>query len=80
MGETTYTDEEVGKYVVTADGDRVGTVTAVRHGTPYIDPDPDVFGRIKAAMGREDIDDDAYPLQEEAVNEITDSEIRLRQF
>lgn len=80
MAETTYTDEEVGKYVVTADGDRVGTVTAVRHGTPYIDPDPDVFDRIKAAMGWEDVDDDTYPLQEEEVDEITNEEIRLRQF
>ncbi|WP_123623572.1 PRC-barrel domain containing protein [Halorubrum sp. CSM-61] len=80
MDETTYTDEEVGKHVVTADGDRVGTVTAVRHGTPYIDPDPDAFDRIKAAMGWEDVNDDAYPLQEGEVDEITNEEIRLRQF
>ncbi|WP_235271485.1 PRC-barrel domain containing protein [Halorubrum saccharovorum] len=47
MAETAYTDSDVGKYVMTADGDRVGTVTAVRHGTPRVDPDPDMFDRIK---------------------------------
>ncbi|WP_050032422.1 hypothetical protein [Halorubrum halophilum] len=80
MAETVYTDSDVGKYVMTADGDRVGTVTAVRHGTPRVDPDPDMFDRIKASLGWEDVDDDTYPLQDSEVSEVTDDEIRLRRF
>lgn len=80
MAKMSYTDEDVGKHVVNADGDRIGTVTAVRHGTAYVDPDPGMFDQIKAKLGWEDVDDDTYPLQESEVSEVTDDEIRLRRF
>jgi hypothetical protein len=80
MAEMSYTDNDVGKHVVNADGERIGTVTAVRHGTAYVDPDPDMFDQIKAKLGWEDVDEDTYPLQENEVSEITDDEIRLRRF
>jgi hypothetical protein len=75
MAEMSYTDNDVGKHVVNADGDRAGTVTAVRHGTAYVDPNPDLFDRIKAKLGWKDADEDTYPLQESEVSEITDDEI-----
>lgn len=80
MAEESYTDNDVGKRVVNADGDEIGTVTAVRHGTPYVDPDPGMFDEIKAKLGWEDVDDDDYPLQQSEVSEVTDEEIRLRRF
>ena len=80
MAELSYTDEDVGKRVVNADGEKIGTVTAIRHGTAQVDPDPDMFDQIKAKLGWEDVDEDAYPLQESGVSEVTDDEIRLRRF
>lgn len=80
MAEMSYTDKDVGKRVVNADGRTVGTVTAVRHGTAYVDPDPDMFDKIKAKLGWEDVDEDSYPLQRSEVSEVTDDEIRLRRF
>lgn len=80
MAEMSYTDKDVGKHVVNADGDRIGTVTEVRHGTAYVDPDPDMVDQIKAKLGWEDADEDTYPLQKNEVSEVTDDEIRLRRF
>ena len=80
MAEISYTDNDVGKRVVNADGQKVGTVTAVRHGTPYVDPDPSMFDQIKAELGWEDAAADTYPFQESEVSEVTGDEIRLRRF
>jgi hypothetical protein len=70
----------LGKHGANTDGERIGTVTAVRHGTVYVDPDPDTFGSIKAKLGWEDVDEDTYPLGESEVSGITDDGIRLRRF
>ena len=79
MQTTQFTDDDVGKTVVNGDGDDVGLVSAVKHGTAYVDPDPGITTRITAALGWENIDDeDGYPLQEEAVATVTDDEVRLR--
>jgi hypothetical protein len=79
MQTTQFTDDDVGKTVVNGDGNDVGIVSAVRHGTAYVDPDPGITTKITAALGWENIDDDdGYPLQEEAVATVTEDEIRLR--
>jgi hypothetical protein len=79
MQTTQFTDDDVGKTVVNGDGNDVGIVSAVRHGTAYVDPDPGITTKITAALGWESIDDeDGYPLQEEAVATVTEDEIRLR--
>lgn len=75
---TTVTDDAVGKDVVNAQGDAVGIVSAVRHGTAYVDPDPTLTDRAKAKLGWEDTDGEDYPLQEAAIATVTDDEIRLR--
>jgi hypothetical protein len=80
MTQTSYTESDVGKDVVDANGRTIGTVTAVRDGTAYVDPDAGFFDEVKAKLGWEDIDDDAYPLNERDVSEVTDDEIRLRGF
>ncbi|PCR90813.1 hypothetical protein [Natrinema ejinorense] len=72
-----FTDDDVGKRVVNADGDEVGMVAAVEHGTAHVEPDPGITDSIKATLGWSDSGADTYPLQEEAVSRVTDDEIHL---
>ncbi|SEO79341.1 hypothetical protein SAMN04487948_105174 [Halogranum amylolyticum] len=74
------TDDEVGKKVVDADGEAVGMVTEVRHGTAYVDAEPGLKDKLMAKLGWEHTDEDAYPLQKSEIDAITDDEIRLRQM
>lgn len=74
-----FTDDDVGKTVVNGNGEEVGLVSAVKHDTAYVDPEPGIKTKITAALGWENIDDeDGYPLQEEAVSTVTDDQIRLK--
>jgi hypothetical protein len=75
---TTITDDAIGTDVVDADGNKVGIVSRVEHGTAYVDPDPGLTDKILARLGWEDADEEDYPLQESAVATVTDDEIRLR--
>ena len=69
-----FTEDDIGKTVV----DAVGVVSAVRYGTIYVDPDPDITTRVKTTLGWEDTgDEDEYPLQDAAVSTVTNDEIRL---
>jgi hypothetical protein len=72
-----FTDDDIGKSVINADGEEVGLVTDVEHGTAHVEPDPGITDTIKAKLGWGDTDDDAYPLQEPAVAEVTDDEVHL---
>ena len=73
------TDDDVGKSVV-LDGETVGRVVDVRHGTAYVDPDPGIVETIEAKLGWTDASEEegTYPLQEETIETVTDDEIRLR--
>ncbi|WP_276299170.1 PRC-barrel domain containing protein [Halorussus lipolyticus] len=72
-----FSEDDEGKSVV-ADGEEVGIVSEVEHGTAYVDPDPGITDKIKAKLDWGERDEDTYPLQEQAVDSITDDEIRLR--
>ncbi|WP_121822634.1 PRC-barrel domain containing protein [Halostella salina] len=72
------TDDDEGKHVVNADGDKVGIVKDVRAGTAHVDPDPGMTDRIMSKLGWGDMDDDTYPLQEANVDAVTDDEVRLK--
>jgi len=74
---TQFTDDDIGKHVVNADGETVGMVAAVDHGTVYVEPDPGITETIKATLGWDTHDEDTYPLQDAAVGRVTDDEIRL---
>lgn len=79
MSTAQITDDAVGKTVVAANGDDVGIVSAVEHGTAYVDPDPGITTKLKTKLGWEDSPDEAgYPLQEQAIETVTDDEILLR--
>ena len=75
-------DESVeGKRVVNAAGAEVGIVTAVRDGTPYVDPDPGLTEKLRSRMGWADADVDDYPLPEASIERITDEEVHIsREF
>lgn len=74
----TLSDDAVGTDVVDADGETVGIVTAVKHGTARVDADPGLTETFKAKLNWEDTKAADYPLQEEAIQTVTDDEIRLQ--
>ncbi|MDX1747382.1 MAG: PRC-barrel domain containing protein [Halobacteriales archaeon] len=79
MSTVQITDDDVGKTVVDADGEEVGIVSAVEYGTAYVDPEPGITTKLKTKLGWEDRDEEAdYPLQEPAVETVTDDQVRLR--
>ena len=72
-----FTDDDVGKTVVNANGDDVGIVAEVDHGTAHVEPDPGITDTIKAKLGWSGRDTETYPLQEGAVAEVTGDAVRL---
>ncbi|ELZ28419.1 hypothetical protein C474_14964 [Halogeometricum pallidum JCM 14848] len=75
---TTITDDETGKRVVDSNGNQVGVVSSVEHGTAIVDPDPGITDKLLAKLGWDNSDEEDYPLQEARIDTITDDEIRLR--
>jgi hypothetical protein len=72
-----FSDSDEGKPVVMGD-EKVGMITEVESGTAYVDPDAGITDKIKATLDWGDTDEDTYPLQEDAVDSITDDEVRLQ--
>ncbi|KDE59475.1 hypothetical protein EL22_21735 [Halostagnicola sp. A56] len=72
-----FTDDDVGKSVVNENGDEVGIVADVEHGTAHVKPDAGITDTIKAKLGWQDTDEEMFPLQEEAVARVSDDEVRL---
>jgi hypothetical protein len=71
------TDEDEGKKVVDATGEKIGIVSGVRGGTAYVDPDPGLAENLKSRLGWGDVDQDDYPLEESHIETVMDDEIRL---
>lgn len=78
MARTEITDDDEGKTVVDADGERIGVVTGVRGGTVYVDPAPGVGEQLLAKFGLEDVDEEDYPLEATRIDDVTDDRIHLR--
>ena len=78
MERTNITDDDEGKRVVNATGEKVGMVTGVRAGTAYVDPDPGITDSIRSKLGWGDVDQGDFALQESRIDTITDDEIRLK--
>lgn len=74
---TSVEEDDEGKKIV-QDGQTVGRVVEVDHGTAYVDPDPGLGETLLSKLGWADRDDDTYPLQENTIEEVTDDEIRLK--
>ncbi|NEU58549.1 PRC-barrel domain containing protein [Halorussus sp. MSC15.2] len=71
-------DDDRGKTVV-SDTERIGTVTDVRSGTAYVDPDWDhVPEDLRDALDWEE-GDDHHTIDEDEVTAIQNSQVRLRE-
>lgn len=78
----TITAADESKPVVNASGERVGRVLSVANGTASVDPEPGLTETFLSMLGWAEPDEEreTYRLQSEAVEVITDSEIRLTEF
>lgn len=72
--------DELGKDVLDADGETVGMVTDVAEdGTRlYVDPEPGVTERIKAALDWGDADENDYPVASDRIDDVTRDAVRLK--
>ena len=75
-----FTQDDEGKAVVNAEGEQIGIVQDVEHGTAHVDPDPGMTDTIKSKLGWGDTDEETYALDDTNVESITDDEIRLERF
>ena len=73
----TLTADDEGKNVMNANGDAVGRVTSVEHGTAHVDPDPGLTDTIRSKLGWGDADEDSYQLDAESIETVSDDEIHL---
>ncbi len=70
-------DDDIGKTVVNANGESIGVITAMQHGTAHVEPDPGLTDTIRAKLGWDDTSEDTYPLQEGAIDQIGDDKVHL---
>ncbi|RAW44618.1 PRC-barrel domain containing protein [Halorubrum sp. 48-1-W] len=75
--EVTLTEDDEGKNVVNADGDPVGRVMSVEHGSAHVDPDPGLADTIRSKLGWGDADEDDFQLDTSSIAAVSDDEIRL---
>jgi hypothetical protein len=73
------TGSEVGKKVV-FDGEFVGRVEDVRHGTAYVDLATRLSPTTKSALGWGSLADEAdtYPLEQHMVRQVTEERVHVR--
>lgn len=78
VSETDFSDEQVGKRVVDADGGTVGEVAEVRNGSLYVslgpDADPDVVDQLRWDGP---VSQQVHHLQSQYVSNVTDDVVRL---
>jgi len=70
------TADDEGKTVVHGN-DTVGRVVEVRNDTAYVEPDPGVAETVKSKLGWADRDEDSVALDANAIEEVTDYQVRL---
>lgn len=73
-----FTDDDRNKEVVTAEGDRIGTVRDVNEGRATVDRDQDqsLTDKVKDLLGWDD--DESNELQSNHVDTYDDDQVRLR--
>lgn len=69
--------EDVGKTVVDVEGERLGVVTEVEENTAYVDPEPGLGEAVLSAFGWTDANEDDYTLHGDAVDTVTEDELRV---
>ncbi|MFC4550538.1 MULTISPECIES: hypothetical protein [Halorussus] len=68
------TEDDEGKPVVDASGDKVGEVMDVSDGVAFVDPHPSIAEKIMSRLGADE-DDEYYRLREDRITRITDDEV-----
>lgn len=71
--------EDEGKFLVDAEGEQIGIVSEVdeQGSVAYVDPDPGIAESWLEGFGYGDADDDDIRVPFDAVNTVTDEEIRV---
>lgn len=72
-----FSDEDIGKTVLTAGGNEVGLITHVDGQEPYIKPSANLQKGVKERLGWVDPEKEAYPLYPVAVASVTDETVTL---
>lgn len=70
------TDDDEGKDVIDATGERVGIVVAVEGDVAHVETDPGITDEIAARLGWGDAEE-THPVDESDIERITDDELRL---
>ncbi|QSX00055.1 PRC-barrel domain containing protein [Haloterrigena alkaliphila] len=78
MTEQTLTEADEGKRVLNTDGTEVGRLVDVHDGRGYIERDPSLTETISAKLGWGTRSEEAHPLDEGSIEEITADAVRLR--
>lgn len=78
MQRSHITDDDEGKRVINASGDRMGRVSNVEGGRAFVDPDPGVTDTIRSKLGWGKEDKDDYQLHSDRIDTITEDEVRLK--
>jgi len=73
---STITEDDEGKKV-TYEGDTVARVVDVEGHTAYVEHDAGMTETIKSKLGWADHDADSIALDENAIREVTDDEVRI---
>lgn len=73
------TEDERAKRVIDGSGNQIGIVDDVSDGTAYVDPDRDIPDELKSKLGWGADERSTYPLRNDAIDAISDDEIRLRE-
>lgn len=71
------TAEVEGKCVVDPDGTEIGIVKSVDNGLAYVKPDPSVPDTVMAKLGLGETSRDAYPLDDNKVDNVTADAVHL---
>lgn len=72
-----FTQDDEGKTVVTAEGTRVGTVHKAGGIRVHVTPDTELGERVRDRLGWTAAENQVYELTTEAVEAVTDGEVRL---
>ncbi|WP_306054178.1 hypothetical protein [Natronococcus wangiae] len=73
----TFTDDDVGKPVETADGEKLGVVADVDRETAYVEPERRIADSTRAAVDWGSASEDTVALAGDAVDRVTDDAVRL---
>jgi hypothetical protein len=80
VSSVTIDESAQGKTVVDQSGEEVGIVSEVEAGTLYVDPHPSLTDKIRAKLDWGDMDEESYPLDEDRIDEITRSNVKIRGY